>query len=165
MCDWGVKSCRRTLLNLPVMCHGKRVGRRESCLCKIADGCEIWLRFKGFTLQDSGCSGRQICFSARISWQSIPFAAALPRDTNTLDVMMLSRHRSIGLCTCLIAAVNFAMFSSEFCDDSGRRVHPWGDVGVVSQAVCVRGLDEVQGRFQIHLPEPCVRCFFLLLHT
>lgn len=39
------------------------------------------------------------------------------------------------------------------------------EIRALSFKLCEHGLDEKQSRFQIQRPEPCVRCFFLLLHT
>lgn len=51
-----------------------------------------------------------------------------------------------------------------FHDDSSWHVCPWGKCGRCRFKLCERSLDVVQGRRQIHRPEPWVRCFFLLLH-
>ena len=129
------------------------------------------------TLLDSGCS-RSHRFLLEYPDKSITFRSSCPARCECSrrdDKRGPSRHRSIGLCTSLIAGVNSAMFRSQtfFFPRWLRlpRARPWGDVWPSSSelcvcvCVCVCGLDEVQGRSQIQRPEPCVRCFFLLLQT
>ena len=121
------------------------------------------------------------CFAPEVtgSCSNIPIKALLSQQCSRRDdVRGPSRHRSIGLCTSLIAGVNSAMFRSQTffffaMTQAAARSSLRRCVGVVFRAlcvcvcacVCVCGLDEVQGRFQIQRPEPCVRCFFLLLQT
>ena len=84
------------------------------------------------------------CFAPEVtgSCSNIPIKALLSQQCSRRDdVRGPSRHRSIGLCTSLIAGVNSAMFRSQTFFFSRwlrlPRARPWGDVWASSSELCV----------------------------